>query len=223
MAVPRSYPHGHVLRVLGRLNDLRAESEAVLVSCGVTAKVRRAGRAARAGRARAAAMHVETGATWRLSGSRTPPARCCPPTATYAPAPLCVCRVRPLLTRGPPLVRRAQPFCEAALAELPRIPLERASEWAVPAREREARLDLTGPDFWVVSVDPVSGFARALSGALLGAWAFGSCLACLASPLRPPRTPRTRSALELPPLHALHMPSSVARSPPAEVAPPVAP
>ncbi len=33
------YPRAHVVRVLGRLNDLRAESEAVLVQCGINHKV----------------------------------------------------------------------------------------------------------------------------------------------------------------------------------------
>ncbi|GLC43803.1 hypothetical protein PLESTB_000909600 [Pleodorina starrii] len=77
------YPRGHVTRVLGRLNDLRAESEAVLVQCGITHK----------------------------------------------------------------------PFCEAALAELPRV--TRAEDWCVPPRERAARRDLTGPEYFVVSIDPV--------------------------------------------------------------------
>ncbi|GFR46925.1 hypothetical protein Agub_g8572, partial [Astrephomene gubernaculifera] len=77
------YPRGHMTRVLGRLNDLRAESEAVLVQCGIVNK----------------------------------------------------------------------PFCEAALAELPRI--SHPSDWRVPPAERAARRDLTGPDFFVVSIDPV--------------------------------------------------------------------
>ncbi|EFJ50680.1 hypothetical protein VOLCADRAFT_88450 [Volvox carteri f. nagariensis] len=33
------YPRGHVTRLLGRLNDLRAESEAVLVQCGISHRV----------------------------------------------------------------------------------------------------------------------------------------------------------------------------------------
>ncbi|KAG2445884.1 hypothetical protein HXX76_000488 [Chlamydomonas incerta] len=77
------FPRGHVVRVLGRLNDLKAESEAVLVQCGIHYK----------------------------------------------------------------------PFCEAALAELPRV--ASAADWAVSAAERALRRDLTGPDYWVVSIDPV--------------------------------------------------------------------
>ncbi|KAG2451560.1 hypothetical protein HYH02_004158 [Chlamydomonas schloesseri] len=77
------FPRGHVVRVLGRLNDLKAESEAVLVQCGIHYK----------------------------------------------------------------------PFCEAALAELPRV--ASAADWAVSAAERALRRDLTGPEYWVVSIDPV--------------------------------------------------------------------
>ncbi|GIM17195.1 hypothetical protein Vretimale_19713, partial [Volvox reticuliferus] len=77
------YPRGHVTRVLGRLNDLRAESDAVLVQCGINYK----------------------------------------------------------------------PFCEAALSELPRV--TRPEDWRVPSRERSNRRDLTGPEYFVVSIDPV--------------------------------------------------------------------
>lgn len=38
------YPDGHVVRVLGPVNDLKAEAEAVLEHAGITWQVGRAGR-----------------------------------------------------------------------------------------------------------------------------------------------------------------------------------
>ena len=92
------YPQGHLVRVLGRIMDLKAEAEAVLVSNNI----------------------------------------------------------------------RWQPFCEAALRELPRVPPEEVAEvdtgtggpkgrivdWA-PEAEVRRRRDLRGPEYLVCSIDPI--------------------------------------------------------------------
>lgn len=46
-----------------------------------------------------------------------------------------------------------QPFCEAALLELPCV--SQPELWSVPEEERQCRRDLTGPDYFVCSIDPV--------------------------------------------------------------------
>ncbi|KAF5836943.1 hypothetical protein DUNSADRAFT_5220 [Dunaliella salina] len=79
------YPDGHMVRIIGPINDMRAESEAVL---------------------------EHTGITW-------------------------------------------QPFCSGALAELPAVPGGDPQAWRVPEAERAQRRDLTGPEYFVVSIDPV--------------------------------------------------------------------
>ncbi|GAX81333.1 hypothetical protein CEUSTIGMA_g8764.t1 [Chlamydomonas eustigma] len=76
------YPSGHVVRILGKMGDLRAEGDAVLVQCGI----------------------------------------------------------------------RWQPFCEGALKELPQV--ADASQWRPSAEETASRRDLSGPEYFVCSIDP---------------------------------------------------------------------
>ncbi|GLI59064.1 hypothetical protein VaNZ11_000895, partial [Volvox africanus] len=46
-----------------------------------------------------------------------------------------------------------KPFCAAALSELPRV--TRSEDWRVPSQERSSRRNMTGPEYFVVSIDPV--------------------------------------------------------------------
>eukprot|EP00798_Chlamydomonas_sp_ICE-L_P016297 gene16297-22485_t len=77
------YPNGHISKILGPIHELKAESEAVLVQCGIN---------------------------W-------------------------------------------QPFCQGAMAELPIVP--EPSKWRAAPEELAVRRDLRGPEYFVVSIDPV--------------------------------------------------------------------